>query len=343
MRKLRGIFLSVLVPTMLLSEAVAQPIRWDSSVEHAKRLAAQTNRLVMLEFGASWCQACRAMENEVLSLDSVGAVVNASYVPVKINIEYFPTLAKQYGVSLLPTTLVIQPTPRGEVVSSLQGRQTPDNYMGWLTRVAASQRRSNQMYAQIPTGPPPPTAERAAAVPPAAPAAVPDAARYNAPPSQSQIVAAYAPAPALVPATGAAGDQSLPVTDSPPKVPPLALDGYCPVRLTEKSQWTTGNPAWGAIHRGRTYLFVGAEEQRRFLADPDRYAPVCSGADVVLAVDQGRTQSGEREHGLFFRGRIYLFQNEESLERFAKNPNFYLDRLRESMQASANWPQQAVR
>ena len=66
----------------------------------------------------------------------------------------------------------------------------------------------------------------------------------------------------------------------PPAVagnPPLGLDGFCPVSLSEKQQWVSGDSRWGVIHRGRTYLFAGPEEQRRFFADPDRYAPVAVG------------------------------------------------------------------
>ena len=105
--------------------------------------------------------------------------------------------------------------------------------------------------------------------------------------------------------------------------PPLCLDGYCPVTLSEKQQWVVGDRRWGAIHRGRTYLFAGPEEQRRFFTDPDRYAPATSGNDVVMATEQGQTVPGMREHGVFFGNRVYLFSGEATLEKFARNPNQY--------------------
>ncbi|MDY0166081.1 MAG: hypothetical protein RBS80_06030 [Thermoguttaceae bacterium] len=79
------------------------------------------------------------------------------------------------------------------------------------------------------------------------------------------------------------------------------------------------------IHRGRTYLFADAEKAARFFQDPDRYAPVLSGQDVVLAVDEGRYVSGQREHGAFFGHRVYLFSSEETLQRFENHPNRYAD------------------
>ena len=105
--------------------------------------------------------------------------------------------------------------------------------------------------------------------------------------------------------------------------PPLGLDGYCPVVLSEKQQWVLGDRRFGAIHRGRTYLFAGAEEQRRFFTDPDRYAPAVSGNDVVLAAEQGQPVPGMREHGVFFGNRVYLFSSEATLEKFSRNPTLY--------------------
>jgi YHS domain-containing protein len=112
---------------------------------------------------------------------------------------------------------------------------------------------------------------------------------------------------------------------------PVALDGFCPVQLVERATWTPGNKLWGARHRGRIYLFAGPEEQRRFLADPDRFAPVSSGNDVVLATDQGRTVPGGREHGVYYGGRVYLFADEASLQRFGSNPNFYAQQTTQAM------------
>ena len=113
--------------------------------------------------------------------------------------------------------------------------------------------------------------------------------------------------------------------------------------LSERQQWIRGDSRWGAIHRGRTYLFAGPEEQRRFFADPDRYAPVASGNDVVMASEQGQAVPGTREHGVFFGNRVFLFSNEASLERFARNPGAYANQPLEALRAGANQPRQQWR
>ena len=122
--------------------------------------------------------------------------------------------------------------------------------------------------------------------------------------------------------------------------PPLGMDGYCPVSLSESQRWLVGDRRWGAIHRGRTYLFVGPEEQRRFFADPDRYAPAASGNDVVLATEQGQAVPGMRQHGVYFSNRVYLFANEATLEKFSKNPNVYVNQALGSLRAGTYSGQQ---
>ena len=101
-----------------------------------------------------------------------------------------------------------------------------------------------------------------------------------------------------------------------------------------------GQSPLGATHRGSTYLFAGSEEQRRFLADPDRYAPVISGNDIVQAMEKGQTVPGMREHGVFYNGHIFLFADEADLEKFSKNPAYYADPALEAIQASAHTAQQ---
>lgn len=104
---------------------------------------------------------------------------------------------------------------------------------------------------------------------------------------------------------------------------PVGLEGYCPVTLAEKGAWVEGRAQWGVRHRGRTYLFAGAEQQKAFLADPDRYAPALSGDDPVLAFDAGKCTPGQRRYGVTYQSRMYLFSSTETRDAFAANPQRY--------------------
>jgi len=104
---------------------------------------------------------------------------------------------------------------------------------------------------------------------------------------------------------------------------PLGLEGYCPVTLVDQGTWAEGRVQWGARHRGRTYLFAGEEQQRTFLANPDRYAPALSGDDPVLAMESGTSTPGQRRYGVTYQSRMYLFATPETRAAFAAQPARY--------------------
>lgn len=111
----------------------------------------------------------------------------------------------------------------------------------------------------------------------------------------------------------------------PPNSPPLALEGYCPVTLAERRDWAMGHNAFGAIHRGRTYLFLGPTEREKFLANPERYSPALSGMDPVLAMDNQIAVPGKREFGVFGSDdRVYLFADAATRDRFEQNQKRYM-------------------
>jgi YHS domain-containing protein len=112
-------------------------------------------------------------------------------------------------------------------------------------------------------------------------------------------------------------------------IPPIGLDGYCPVSVAppgpkQEGAWKKGDPRFGAVHRGRTYLFHSAAEQTKFLADPDAYSPMLSGADPVIFAETGKLVEGRRSFGMAFpqngRNTMFFFATKENLERFEKNP-----------------------
>ncbi len=360
-------FLPVFVVFFLVQRAAIgqQPLHWEASIESAKAAAKQSNRLVLVLFSAPWCTACHHLENDVRNQPGAVAALEANFVPVKINYDYYPNTAKQYGVTRLPTTVILAPNARGDVLAVIPEYMPADEYLQKLNKVAADAlHRDAGAFAQIQPSPPvgapanpfrpsvsgnpppfnPGAPDQAAVAPgsvrnPASPATLPAA---NMPVSAADGSQANAGAnPNTTSATGPRFS-NYPLDPSKPganiKAPAtllFGLDGFCPVQLVENARWQPGKKAWGAVHRGRTYLFAGAEEQRRFLANPDRYAPVSSGDDVVLLLEQGQSVSGHREHGLQFDGHVYLFAGEGTLEKFRSSPRYYADRaLQTQRQAS---------
>jgi protein disulfide-isomerase len=113
----------------------------------------------------------------------------------------------------------------------------------------------------------------------------------------------------------------------------MGLDGYCPVSLVRDNRWTKGDPRYGVIHRGRTYLFAGPDEKEIFFADPDEYSPVLAGIDAVELTASGATVVGERAHGVVYRKRVYLFSSEANLQQFWEEPERYAAPIRQAMES----------
>jgi thiol-disulfide isomerase/thioredoxin/YHS domain-containing protein len=454
MRALRRLTTAFIALAATLSVAGAQDqMPWQPSLETAQQIAAQTNRLVLIHFWAPWCKPCARLDKDVFSHPETARALEANFVMVKLNVDETPATARLYGVSSLPSDVIV--LPNGRLVSQFQSPPTASQYVTQMNQAAAGHRELVRRSMQQPPGPPgsqvaaayvqppPATAAFAPANMPMTPGAAPPSARadttnqpgpppqsayaneryadyfrqhpgmppqniaspsqnsatpaiaytappanayaappanaYTAPPANAYTappanVTYTAPAntytaplantgivpPANVPASGAppiavanqvnpqppAGPAAAAVSPNgpaagsppnynaqaaypphlqlPPGCPPLGLDGNCPVTLVERKQWSPGDKAWGAVHRGRTYLFVGPQEKEKFLANPDRYSPVLSGNDPVLALDQQMAVPGRREFGVFGGdSRVYLFADEASLKRFVQNEKRY--------------------
>lgn len=104
---------------------------------------------------------------------------------------------------------------------------------------------------------------------------------------------------------------------------PVGLDGYCPVTLCDDTRWCEGDPRYAAVYQGRKYYCAGPKQLAYFKGRPDRYSPVASGWDIVLAMDEDRLVAGKRQHGLEYNRQILLFASEKSLEKFARSPRQY--------------------
>lgn len=115
-------------------------------------------------------------------------------------------------------------------------------------------------------------------------------------------------------------------------LPPVAMDGFCPVTLRDNMKWQKGDKQFFAVHRGRTYYLATAAERAKFLANGDDFAPVLSGYDVVRFAQKKELIDGKRAYGLMTPDKqIYLFADKQSLEQFEKSSGAYATTARQAM------------
>jgi YHS domain-containing protein len=112
---------------------------------------------------------------------------------------------------------------------------------------------------------------------------------------------------------------------------PIAMGGFCPVTLATERKWKKGQPQFGAVHRRRTFLFTSEAEQKKFLADPDKYTPVLVGYDPVKFMQTGELIDGAAAFSLTYRKDVYLFADDASLKTFWQNPSQFTEGLRQAM------------
>ena len=112
----------------------------------------------------------------------------------------------------------------------------------------------------------------------------------------------------------------------------LGLEGFCPVRLHDKREWTAGQEAVLADYRGIRFQFSGETERAAFLKNPAEYAPQDLGCDPVVLTDVQKAVTGSIRYGAFFDERLYLFRSPENRDQFKKNP-LKFTRIRSALKA----------
>jgi hypothetical protein len=108
-------------PSPFLQHGATQPVHWRAWGEDAFREAKALGRPVLLDIGAVWCHWCHVMDHESYDNADTAAVINALYVPVKVDRDERPDVDARYqrAVQLLtgqggwPLTAFL--TPDGDV------------------------------------------------------------------------------------------------------------------------------------------------------------------------------------------------------------------------------------
>lgn len=432
--------LAVPATTLWAVPAQQEAVHWHKDLESAKVVAKETNRLVLVHFWTPSCGPCIALNQNVFNQPGVANAIETQFVPVKLNADENSATATWYGITRVPTDVIV--TPDGQMVAKLVSPPTPAAYAAEMTAVAGKYAgKSGQAYAKAAAAAPAPSQlnpayaslqvspsvplavstqqlqlpaaaatttsspyaqtnkpfaanqDRMALATPAVPVTQPAAPQMvnnpagnvgiqpsqtsvaaapaqvnnpysglttSTPPAQQQAVSPLispaqtvpigydksplqtaavgaAAVPPIMPATAAApsGQGVANATPDPrqlpPGAPPLGFDGYCPVSMRNSWKWVPGDSRWGVVHRGHTYWFATAEEQKQFWTDPDRYTPALSGMDPVLALDHKQQVPGKREHSLDYDGLFYMFASEATLQQFTANPQRYSSGVRQAM------------
>lgn len=109
---------------------------WLSDWDQAMSLAKATHKIVMVDFMASWCGPCKALDKQSFHTEAFKQETK-NIILVKIDIDQQPALAQKYGVEAIPNVQFID--EKGVVVHKFLGL-IPDSEVIQNIRTAKSKR-----------------------------------------------------------------------------------------------------------------------------------------------------------------------------------------------------------
>ncbi|MBM79516.1 MAG: hypothetical protein CMJ78_02845 [Planctomycetaceae bacterium] len=130
------------------------------------------------------------------------------------------------------------------------------------------------------------------------------------PESKPIVIDIAAPAPEEAPAVAVIDPSDFPLVG--------CFRGYCPV-ATAQRKLEKAKPEFATVYKGQRYEFANIDALAEFERNPELYAPVMGGIDVVTWVKRKEKKTGYYvvEH----KGRYFWFSTLENCKAFYDNPS----------------------
>lgn len=107
-------------------------IAWQSDYDAALKIAQAEKKNLLIDVRADWCPPCRRMEKSTFVNPQVVSVVQAGYVPLRINNDdkMGDKLAAQYSFNSIPTLIILGPD--GKLVRKHSGYMPSRKFLEFL-------------------------------------------------------------------------------------------------------------------------------------------------------------------------------------------------------------------
>ncbi len=129
-RLTRVVFIGMFAFVSLMQGAMAQKSKdgvWQKNFEAAEKMARRQALPMLIHFHADWCGPCRAMERNVLQTAEVRQAIASGIVAVKVNSDLRRDLARRFGISSLPSDVIM--ASDGRVLSKSVGSPGRSGYV----------------------------------------------------------------------------------------------------------------------------------------------------------------------------------------------------------------------
>src|SRR5580658_2355674 len=103
-----GAIIMLLIVSAILAQTVvpAKNIAWSTWSNQLFDKASREHKFVLLSLESQWCQDCQDMQEDVYADDTVRALIEKNYIPVKVDSSARPDLANRYSDYALPIVVI---------------------------------------------------------------------------------------------------------------------------------------------------------------------------------------------------------------------------------------------
>lgn len=105
------------------SPAGPSAVAWRTDLDAALAEARRTGKPVLADFSAEWCPDCQVMKHDVWTDVQVGRDVERLFVPLAVDVDQNRGVAEQYGISSIPTILILDATGKVRHQAGFMSRQ----------------------------------------------------------------------------------------------------------------------------------------------------------------------------------------------------------------------------
>jgi len=120
----------VIAFSMLNRESTApERVPWRTDLHAAMEEAGKTGKPLFLYFTADWCGPCQSMKHTTWADADVEKALSG-YVPVKIDIDAHPEIARQYPSDRIPHFVIAKSD--GTLMREQVGAMPPRDFLDWL-------------------------------------------------------------------------------------------------------------------------------------------------------------------------------------------------------------------
>ena len=116
--------------------SAADPIKWRTDYNTARKEAQEKGRPLLVVIGTDECFYCRKLEKNTFTDPVVAAQLVGDFVPLKIDANREPTLAKALKVQVYPTMVLAGPD--GKIHAFIEGYLDADRFAEHLKRASTA-------------------------------------------------------------------------------------------------------------------------------------------------------------------------------------------------------------